>query len=88
MRKVWLYAIDKMHNIVDTAYLCGDSISIRGIKNTADWMANRIPSDLKIYAIDDRYGLYFEFREARIPNNYAQQIQFEDMLNTDGFRVK
>ena len=54
-RRVYIYAFNELHRIVDTKFLHEDAISIRNMM----WIAEQMeldPDVRAIYAIDNRWG--------------------------------
>lgn len=88
-RRVYLYAFDGLCNIVDCKYLEDETISVRNMKRLADWMTNNgALSDLRVYAVDNRPGLYPEFRESIKRNDFTAMLEFADTVCDEGIRLK
>ena len=87
-KRVYLYAFDSMCKIVNYKYLEGDAVSVTNLRRLADWMAEYAPIPEKIYAVDDRPGLYQDFREAMDLRYFAKQLIFADMVSREGIRIR
>lgn len=77
-----------MCKIVNYKYLEGDAVSVTNLRRLADWMAEYAPIPEKIYAVDDRPGLYQDFREAMDLRYFAKQLMFADMVSCEGIRIR
>lgn len=86
-RRVYLYAFDKLHRMLDCKFLEGESITIRNIKSLGDWMAGMNPYARSIYAMDNRPGLYREFTESVKASDFVKHIEFEDMVSHEGMLI-
>ncbi len=87
-RRVYLYAFDSLFKIVDCKFLQDDAITVTNMVRLADWMAERIPANLKVYAVDNRPKLYADFREATKTHDFTKQLEFADMVSHEGIRLK
>lgn len=87
-KRVYLYAFDSLFKIVEYKYLEGEAISVRNMMRLADWMVDRLPANLKVYAVDNRPGLYDDFRESCKGNDFTKQLAFADMVSHEGIRLK
>lgn len=87
-RRVYLYAFDSLFKIVDCKFLQNDAITVTNMVRLADWMAERIPTNLKVYAVDNRPELYADFREATKTCDFTKQLEFADMISREGIRLK
>lgn len=87
-KRVYLYAFDSLCKIVDCKYLEGYAISVTNMIRLADWMAEKYPVKLKVYAVDNRPGLYADFREAMKSNDFTGQLEFADMVSHEGILLK
>ena len=64
-RRVYLYAFDALYNIVDCRFLEDEAITVRNMKRLAAWMTENVESfEVRVYAVDNRPGLYQEFRRS------------------------
>lgn len=86
-RQIWIYAFDAVFRVVKAYYLEGESITIRNMRATADWMRTTIPLNVTVYAVDNRRGLCKEFNEAMKSCDFTKQIEFADMISKEGIQV-
>lgn len=87
-RRVYLYAFDERYNIVDCRYLEGEEITVRNMKRLADWMTEGVTSlKVQVYAVDNRTGLYREFRESVKRNDFTVMLEFADTVRDEGIRL-
>lgn len=86
-RKVFLYAFDNLFQIVDCKFLEGDAISVRNMFRLADWMSCG-NTTLKVYAVDSRPKLYSEYRETIKTSDFVKQLEFADMIQREGIRIR
>lgn len=85
-RRVYIYAFDELHRIVDTKFLQEDAISIRNMM----WIAEQMeldPDVRAIYAIDNRWGLRRDFLESIKTLDFAKHIEFEDLVSREGIKL-
>lgn len=90
MRKVYLYGIasvEKSYNIVYYQWLEGEAISIRQLIGTAEWMRENNSAIEHVYAVDDRYGLYHEYRDAVQHKTIDRLVLFKTMLEKEGLMI-
>lgn len=87
-KRVYLYAFDSLFKIVDCKFLEGDAISVRNMLRLADWMTDKIPVTLKVYAVDNRSGLCRDFQESINGRDFTKQLEFADMVSHEGIRLK
>lgn len=87
-KRVYLYAFDSLFKIVDCKFLQDDAISVTNMMRLADWMTEGIPAKLKVYAVDNRPGLYTDFREAIKTSDFTKQLEFADMVSHEGILLK
>lgn len=87
-RRVYLYAFDELYNIVDCRFLEGEAITVRNMKRLANWMTENITSfEVRVYAVDNRPGLYREFRESVKRNDFTVMLEFADTVQREGIRL-
>lgn len=85
-RRVYIYAFNELHRIVDTKFLQEDAISIRNMM----WIAEQMeldPDVRAIYAIDNRWGLRRDFTESIKTLDFAKHIEFEDLVSREGIKL-
>jgi hypothetical protein len=90
MKKVILYGIGNANEMyrVHRYEIFDEGIgSISEMIHTAFMMQARNPSIIHVYAIDDYYGLYRDYREAVKMNNVVGWIGFKDMLERQGLMI-
>ena len=87
-RRVYLYAFDELYNIVDCMFLEGEAITVQNMKRLASWMIDRVTSlRVRVYAVDNRPGLYREFRESVKRNDFTAMLEFADTVQREGLRL-
>ena len=85
-RRVYIYAFNELHRIVDTKFLQEDAISIRNMM----WIAEQMeldPDVRAIYAIDNRWGLRRDSLESIKTLDFAKHIEFEDLVSREGIKL-
>ena len=85
-RRVYIYAFNELHRIVDTKFLQEAAISIRNMM----WIAEQMeldPDVRAIYAIDNRWGLRRDFTESIKTLDFAKHIEFEDLVSREGIKL-
>ena len=88
-RRVYLYAFDALYNIVDCRFLEDEAITVRNMRRLADWMTENVESfEVRVYAVDNRPGLYREFRESVSRNDFTAMLEFADTVRDEGIRLK
>ena len=88
-RRVYLYAFDALYNIVDCRFLEDEAITVRNMRRLADWMTEKVTSfEVRVYAVDNRPGLYREFRESVSRNDFTAMLEFADTVRDEGIRLK
>lgn len=85
-RRVYIYAFDELHKIVDVKFLQEDGISIRNMMWIAEQMLLNTDAR-KIYAIDNRWGLRRDFMDAYKSMDFARHIEFEDLVSREGIKL-
>ncbi len=87
-KRVYLYAFNNVLRIVDCKFLEGDAISVRNILRLARWMKEVNPEHVTIYAVDNRPGLYKEFRDSIRSSDFTVQIEFADTVSREGLLIQ
>lgn len=87
-KRVYLYAFDFLCRIVDCKFLEGEAITVVNMRRLANWMAESYPGQVTIYAVDNRPGLYKEFREAIDLRDFTKQLLFADTVSSEGIQIK
>lgn len=82
-QKVYLYGFNKLHEVVKWQFLKSPYITIRNLCQTADYIASANPDVVKVWAVDDRPGLYWDYRDA-MTHDFAEEFAFEDMVAREG----
>lgn len=62
-------------------------ISIAIVKNFAEIMRNEYPSVQEIYAMDNRWGLMKDYKEAFKNNSIAGWFEFKDLIEREGLKI-
>lgn len=87
-RRVYLYAFSTTTmRVVDVKFLCERDISIKNVIRIANWMRDRTPESVRVYAVDNRPGLYKEFQETIRSGDFTKQIEFADLVSREGIQV-
>lgn len=86
-RRVYLYAFNGLLRVVDTKFLEEEAISVRDMRRVAEWMAETNADKTVIYAVDNRPGLYREFREAVRTGDFTRHIEFADTISREGILI-
>ncbi len=87
-KRVYLYAFDFLCRIVDCKFLEGEAITVANMRRLANWMAESYPSQVTIWAVDNRPGLYKEFREAIDLKDFTNQLIFADTVSHEGIQIR
>ena len=90
MKKVYLYGLagaDDNYSVVRYLRIEDEAISIRNIVFQATWLKCTNPTIEHIYAIDDRYGLLYDYRDAIKKNSMEGFIIFKSILEKEGLLV-
>lgn len=86
VRRVYIYAFNELHRIVDVKFLQEDGISVRSMTWVAEQML--LNTDARtIYAIDNRWGLRRDFIDAYKSMDFAKHIEFEDLVSREGIKL-
>lgn len=85
-KKVYLYGFDTLHKVLKWQFLKEPYISVANICQTADWIMSQNPDVVAVYAVDDRPGLYWDFRDA-CKHDFAEEFAFEDMIAREGLPI-
>lgn len=86
-KRVYLYAFNESHHVVDAKYLREGRISIWSMNRLAEYMLDGKPDIRCIYAVDNRAGLKEDFLDTIIRPHFTKDIEFEDMISREGTRV-
>ena len=87
IRRVYLYAFDELHNLEGCQFLSDNAVTIRNLRAAAQWMIGENPSIRKVYAVDNRPGLYSEYREAVKTKDFVKHLEFEDEVCYEGMLI-
>ena len=83
-KRVYLYAFNEEMRIVDVKFLEGDAVTITNMRRIAKWMKDNIPEKIVVYAVDNRPGLYKEFKETIRTKDFTKRIEFADLVSHEG----
>lgn len=86
-RRVYLYAFNTLMKVVDCQFLKEENISIQNIVRIANWMKRTNPEKVIVYAIDNRNGLYKDYKEAIKTTDFTKHVEFADMVSREGILV-
>ena len=90
MKRIYLYGIsgaEEQYRIVRYSYIDEDSISIKNIMYFSGWLQIKNPSIEHVYAIDNRKGLFGDYKEALEQNSIESFAIFKDILEREGIQV-
>ena len=87
-KKVYLYAFNNLLKVVDYMFLEGDAISVRDMLRLARWMTNTNPESVVVYAVDDRPGLYKDYKEAVKTPDFTKHVEFADLISREGILIR
>lgn len=90
MKRVYLYGIadaETKYSVVRYLYIEDESISIRNIVFQATWLKLTNPTIEHVYAIDERKGLVWDYREAIKKNSVESFVIFKNILEKEGLMV-
>lgn len=83
-KRIYLYAFNELHRVVDCKYLCEGRISIRSMNYLAEYMLNGKPDIKRIYVVDNRFGLREDFLDTVVHPHFTKDVEFEDMISREG----
>lgn len=87
-RRVYLYAFDEVFKIVNCMFLEGDSISVRNMQWCTNLMMYETPDIRMVCAVDNRSGLYAEYREACTSSDFSKHVEFADTVTREGILIR
>lgn len=90
MKRVYLYGIagaDEAYGIVKYLRIEEDRFSIKNIIYDAMWLKMKNPTIEHVYAIDDRGGLMYDYRDAIKRNSIEGFVIFKNILEREGIMV-
>ena len=90
MKRVYIYGIagaDASYNIVKYLRIEEENISIKNINYWAMWLKFKNPTIEHVYAIDDRKGLVWDYREAIKSQSVDGFVVFKNILEREGIMV-
>lgn len=90
MKRVYIYGLagaDAKFSVVKYLRIEVENVTIRRIINDALWLKMKNPTIEHVYAIDDRYGLLFDYREAIQKNSVESFAIFKNILEREGIMV-
>ena len=90
MKTVFLYGIagaDNHYRCVRYTCIPEQDVSISAIKYEAYAMKDEYPSVERVFAIDNRYGLYRDYMESIKKNSIESCAIFKDILERQGVEI-
>lgn len=90
MKRIFLYGIggaDKQFRVLKYYVMEEDAVSIWNIRYQADMLKIKNPSIEHVYAVDDRYGLYRDYKESIRKNSIESCAIFKDILEREGLKI-
>lgn len=87
-KRVYLYAFNSLCGIANYKFLEGDAITVTNMQRLADWMVEQAPFPIRVYAVDNRPGLYQDFRDATDLRFFDKRLMFADMVSREGIRIR
>lgn len=91
MKQVILYGIagaEKHYKVLRYFAIEEDFISISNMQHCAFTMQNKYPEVKAVYAIDNRHGLRRDYIEAISKDSIESCIEFKDILERDGIKIR
>lgn len=86
-RKVFMYAFNELHGLEMYRFLEGNDITIQNMKRIAQWMMDARHGIRRIYAMDNRYGLYDEYWKAVNTPDFVTHFEFEETVSHEGILI-
>lgn len=90
MKRIFLYGIggaDKQYRVLKYWVMEEEFISIWNIKYQADMLKIKNPSIEHVYVVDDRHGLYRDYKESIRKNSIESCAIFKDILEREGIKI-
>lgn len=90
MKRIFLYGIggaDNQYRVLKYYAMEEETISIWNIKYQADMLKIKNPSVEHVYAVDDRTGLYRDYKESIKKNSIESCAIFKDILEREGIKI-
>lgn len=91
MKQVILYGIagaDKHYKVLRYFIIEEEFISISNMQYCAFIMQDKCPEVKAVYAVDNRHGLRRDYIEATTKDSVESCVEFKDILERDGIRVR
>lgn len=86
-RRVFIYGFNGLHKLEECAFLNENEVSVRNMAGIAEWMMANNKSVRVVYAVDNRYGLYREYAEAKKTQDFTKHLEFEDTVSHEGLKI-
>lgn len=90
MKQIYLYGIagvEKQYAVIRYTRIEEDSISIQNIVYCSTMLKIKNPDIEHVYAVDDRRGLAWDYRDAIKSNSLEGFAIFKDILEREGILV-
>lgn len=88
-KRVFIYAFDERHKIVRYEFLKDAFFSVKNLRLIAEWTQLQNIDIRRIYAVDDRPGLYKSFLESykAKDEDFVKHLEFEDLVSREGILI-
>lgn len=90
MNQIYLYGLsgpDKKYKCLRYSYIESEFMSIKELRMQAGVLLYENGSIEHVYAIDNRRGLYSDYRESIKKNTIESCIIFRDILTREGIQI-
>ena len=90
MKRIFLYGIggaEKQYRVLKYYAMEEEFTSIWNIKYQADMLKIKNPSVEHVYVVDDRHGLYYDYKESIRKNSIESCAIFKDILEREGIKI-
>ena len=86
-KRVYLYAFNDLARVVGCRHLDEEKATVLNILRFGLLMKDESPEKVTVYAIMNRSGLYTDFMESVKSNDFAQHIEFMDLVSREGLKI-
>lgn len=82
-KRVYLYAFDDLHRVVDHVWLEDTANVAKDLRNVVSGMLRMSDEIKSVYAVNNREGLAREFYQAVTTKDFTKHYEFEDTVNQE-----
>lgn len=86
-RRTFLYGLDNEYHVVRYHYIAHDILSISEMRICADLLKRYYPNITSVYAVDNCFEIYQEYRNLMKKRSVENRVMFKMMLEERGLRV-